>query len=171
MNNPTNIQVVIPALPKPLFPNYRPRTSRGHAYYRRCVREVRDNVRDRLFNILTELFGVFSPPLFNRVIVTVRFVFPVRRKRDEDNLVAALKSVYDGIVRSGVVADDTVEHMQRAWPTVLILPLHRPVVMIQITPLDREEATSPQLNVQRKRTASNPLAGCRQKTSPSFTGN
>ena len=38
------------------------------------------------------------------------------RKRDEDNAVAMLKSMFDGIVEAGVVPDDTRENMIRHWP-------------------------------------------------------
>lgn len=43
-----------------------------------------------------------------------------KRKRDEDNAVAMLKSTYDGIVEAGVVADDNKQCMQRDWPVMRI---------------------------------------------------
>ena len=48
------------------------------------------------------------------VHVALTFVFPVRRRRDEDNLRARWKAGYDAIVRAGIAVDDDMEHMTRS---------------------------------------------------------
>ena len=48
--------------------------------------------------------------------VSVRMFYKTKRKRDQDNAVSMLKSMYDGIVDARVVLDDTPEHMERDWP-------------------------------------------------------
>lgn len=51
--------------------------------------------------------------------VTVKMYHKRKRRRDVDNMVAMLKSTYDGIVDAGVVGDDTPELMVREWPEML----------------------------------------------------
>lgn len=48
--------------------------------------------------------------------VSATLYYKTNRRRDQDNTVAALKSMYDGIVDAGLVTDDTKEHMIRTWP-------------------------------------------------------
>lgn len=48
--------------------------------------------------------------------VSVTLYCKTKRKRDADNAVSMLKSMYDGIVAAGVVTDDTPEIMMREWP-------------------------------------------------------
>jgi Holliday junction resolvase RusA-like endonuclease len=49
-----------------------------------------------------------------RARLTVTFVLPDRRARDLDNLVASSKVLTDGLVRAGVLAGDSINHI----PTV-----------------------------------------------------
>lgn len=42
-----------------------------------------------------------------RCRMTVEFIVPDRRDRDDDNLIAAQKPVVDGIVRGGAIANDS----------------------------------------------------------------
>jgi Holliday junction resolvase RusA-like endonuclease len=41
-----------------------------------------------------------------RAIVSCRFYFKDRRRRDADNLLASLKAVFDGLKDAGVIDDD-----------------------------------------------------------------
>ncbi len=50
-------------------------------------------------------------PTFRRAHVTVEFVFPVRRRRDPDNLSGLAKPLLDVLVREKVLVDDDSEHM------------------------------------------------------------
>jgi len=54
---------------------------------------------------------------WGNVSVTAEFFHKDKRRRDQDNAMGALKAVYDGIVDSGLVADDDYEHMERGVPT------------------------------------------------------
>lgn len=48
--------------------------------------------------------------------VSVKLYHQTNRRRDLDNAVSMLKSMFDGIVDAGVVVDDTPEYMTRKWP-------------------------------------------------------
>ncbi len=50
--------------------------------------------------------------------VHATFYFATKRGRDVDNLIASLKSTYDGLVDAGVVSDDTPEYMVRLMPEI-----------------------------------------------------
>lgn len=52
--------------------------------------------------------------------VAVRLIYHPRdrRRRDEDNLVATLKALCDGLVDGGVVPDDTPEYMRKEMPVI-----------------------------------------------------
>lgn len=50
--------------------------------------------------------------------VKADFYFKTKRGRDIDNLIASLKSTYDGLVDAGIVPDDTPELMVREMPTI-----------------------------------------------------
>lgn len=59
--------------------------------------------------------GVFHQTGFEAwrpALLTYRFFVPDRRKRDLDNLVAAMKPFTDGLVASGLLADDSAEHLR-----------------------------------------------------------
>lgn len=51
-------------------------------------------------------WGDWTP--ITAALVTVTFVVPDRRHRDLDNLVASAKPLTDGLVASGVLADDSL---------------------------------------------------------------
>lgn len=52
--------------------------------------------------------------------VEVSLYHRTKRRRDQDNAVSMLKSMYDGIIDAGVVPDDTPEYMERDWPKMLV---------------------------------------------------
>lgn len=54
----------------------------------------------------------------DRVRVTLNYQPLDRRRRDEDNLVATLKPLCDGLVDVGVVPDDTPDHMVKDMPVI-----------------------------------------------------
>jgi len=60
------------------------------------------------------------------------------RRRDQDNHIAMLKNVYDGIVDSGLVADDDWKHMERISPKFEI-DKDFPRVELRITRIDETE--------------------------------
>ena len=57
-----------------------------------------------------------SPP----VLATVTFVVPDHRRRDVDNLLAALKPCWDGLVDAGVLADDSHDKLRMGAPVVRV---------------------------------------------------
>lgn len=44
---------------------------------------------------------------------------PDRRHRDEDNIIATAKPLWDGLVDAGIVADDTSAYMTKYMPRIL----------------------------------------------------
>lgn len=50
--------------------------------------------------------------LMTRAHVTVEFVYPVRRRRDADNLAGLAKPLLDALVGEGVLKDDSAEFVQ-----------------------------------------------------------
>lgn len=45
-------------------------------------------------------------PKWEKADYILRFYFSCKRRRDDDNLIASMKSAIDGIVKSGILADD-----------------------------------------------------------------
>ena len=59
-----------------------------------------------------ELAGAKVPlPLPAPIAATVTFYMPNRRRRDLDNLLAATKPAWDGIVDAGLLADDNADQL------------------------------------------------------------
>ncbi len=56
---------------------------------------------------------------WEHVIVLVSIYYSTRRRRDDDNAMGSLKPYYDGIVDSGLVADDDKINMTRIMPRLL----------------------------------------------------
>lgn len=56
---------------------------------------------------------------WRKVLVEATFYFATKRERDQDNAMGSLKSMYDGIVDSGLVLKDDYEHMKRGEPEFL----------------------------------------------------
>lgn len=52
---------------------------------------------------------------WGKVVVQAKFFYKDKRKRDQDNAMGSLKAAYDGIVDSGLVADDDYKHMKRTY--------------------------------------------------------
>ena len=73
--------------------------------YRRLACEVVQNER------------IESLP-WKKVSVRADFHYTKKRRRDTDNLMYSLKSIYDGIIDAGVVLDDTSEYMKREEPRI-----------------------------------------------------
>lgn len=121
--------ITLPPLPKCFSPNKRPRSRMGHILYRKAVKRYREGVIAAV-----AACGIQTFP-WQYVSVSVYVYFKYNRRRDEDNLVASLKTVYDGIVRSGAVKDDTKQYMKRKWPAMLI-DKENPRVMVLVERLE-----------------------------------
>jgi hypothetical protein len=78
--------------------------------------------------------NVSSAP-WSVVGVQAEFHYKIKRRRDQDGAMSALKAAYDGIVDSGLVADDDYEHMKRESPSFLI-DKTEPCVILTITRIE-----------------------------------
>ena len=54
----------------------------------------------------------------DRIRIELHYLPKTRRTRDEDNLVATLKPLVDGLRDAGVVPDDTKRYVERVWPVI-----------------------------------------------------
>lgn len=70
-----------------------------------------------------------------RVEVTLVWIVPDHRRRDEDNIVPTLKALCDGIVDAGVVPDDTPRWMVKNMPRILVVPGATPRMELEVTPI------------------------------------
>ena len=61
-----------------------------------------------------------QPTLTSPVKATVTFVVPDKRRRDTDNLMAALKPLWDGLRDARVLVDDSHEHLRHGEPSVRV---------------------------------------------------
>lgn len=64
--------------------------------------------------------GIADEFPLRKVVVEPTFIFTTNRRRDDDNLIASLKPVLDGIVDAGVVDDDSRDRLSLATPIVRI---------------------------------------------------
>lgn len=57
-------------------------------------------------------------PHCDHITTRLHYRAPDRRRRDEDNLIATAKPLWDGLVDAGVVDDDTSEFMTKLMPEI-----------------------------------------------------
>lgn len=73
----------------------------------------------------------------SRIRVTLTYHPRDGRRRDEDNLVATLKPICDGIVDAGVVVDDDPAHMAKDMPVITTPDTKDPRLLLTIEVLDQ----------------------------------
>ena len=103
-----NVALDLPWPPADLNPNkrlhWRVRGEATALYRRECFlaahQELIGRSRDRA-----------NLPLPAPVTATVTFNMPDRRRRDLDNLLAAMKPAWDGLVDAGLLADDNADQL------------------------------------------------------------
>ena len=89
----------IPAPPRAVHPN-----ARVHYFARaRAVKRYRREVAMIALGARAQA----SDLPWQRVRADIRFCYPVRRRRDRDNAIAALKPAFDGLQDAGLIADDS----------------------------------------------------------------
>lgn len=112
--------VVLPLPPRELSPN-----SRSHWRVKaRHVKEYRHRARYETAFLLSK-----KPPL-DAVRIEARFFFRDKRRRDRDNLLASLKSAFDGIADAGLVRNDSdITHL----PVVIDVDRNEPRVELHVT--------------------------------------
>ncbi len=106
--------IVLPLPAKVLSPNCAIATPGGRFAKAAAVKRYRRITKESIENEQIE-----SIP-WNKVLVEAAFFYGTERRRDQDNAMFSLKPMYDGIVDSGLVADDTSEHMTREIPYLFI---------------------------------------------------
>lgn len=97
----------------------------GNAVYCECV-----DARNR---------ALIMPFPFIRARLNLTFVFPEKRRRDKDNLIARFKPGLDGIVQSGLVLDDDAEHLQIGNVDILVDPQRAPLTIIELGEIKKLE--------------------------------
>ena len=100
-----SVTIILPLPPSVLSPN-RPAGTRGGRFARaaaakRYKRIAREAVEDAMIE---------SGP-WERATVAAVFYHKQERRRDDVNHLAMLKPAYDGVVESGLLADDDAEHL------------------------------------------------------------
>ena len=108
--------IVLPLPAKVLSPNCAVATPGGRFMKAAATKRFRKRTRESVEDEWIE-----SAP-WGKVLIKVNFFHKERRTRDQDNAMFSLKAMYDGIVDSGLVADDTPKHMQRHIPVLSIDP-------------------------------------------------
>ena len=121
-----SITIVLPLPSKVLNPNWCIGSYDGRIMKNSAAKKYR-----RLAKEAVESENVESAP-WEVVGVKAIFHFPTKRKRDQDNFMASLKSAYDGIVDSGLIGNDDYDHMKRESPEFL-LDKTSPRVILEIT--------------------------------------
>lgn len=101
-----SIWIVLPLPNRALSPNARVRPFMKRSAARKQRRETAEAIQARDCQTLP----------WSKCEVSVKLYHKTNRRRDDDNAVAMLKSMFDGIVDAGVVPDDTREYMTRKWP-------------------------------------------------------
>lgn len=71
-------------------------------------------------------------PPFQNPRLDLTFVFPQRRKRDEDNLRARFKPGLDAIVQAGLLEGDSMEKVVLGKITVEVDPERAPLTIIEL---------------------------------------
>lgn len=103
--------IILPLPAKVLYPNKNVGSLRGRILKAKATKTYRQKAADAI----SEEDLQSSP--WPKVRVDAVLFYEDSRRRDSDNAMGALKSVYDGIVDSGLVPDDDPEHMKRTQPT------------------------------------------------------
>lgn len=97
--------IVLPLPPAILSPNNK-HGSRGG----RFARAAASKKYRRTASELTTALGIETGP-WKRATIAATFFHKTKRRRDDVNHLAMLKSAYDGIVDAGLLEDDDSEHL------------------------------------------------------------
>ena len=116
--------IILPLPPKVLSPNCAVATPGGRFAKAAAAKKYRVTTKRYVESELIE-----SAP-WGKVFVKAAFFYGTKRRRDQDNAMFSLKAMYDGIVDSGLVADDTPGHMKREIP---VLSIDRDFPRVEIT--------------------------------------
>ncbi len=107
---PESFVIILPLPNKILQPNVHTASFGGSIMKAKAIKKYRVLTKEAV-----EAERIETIP-WKRVLVRSVFYYTVNRRRDTDNAIGSLKSVYDGIVDSGLVIDDTPNYMIREQP-------------------------------------------------------
>lgn len=113
MVNQESFKIALPVPVKVLSPNCTIGSRGGRFMKASAIKRHRKLAKEAVEDAEIE-----SMP-WERVEVDVLIFYHTKRTRDEDNAMGSLKSYYDGIVDSGLVADDNKVNMIRTMPELL----------------------------------------------------
>lgn len=82
-------------------------------------------------------------PTVDRVEVTMTWTVKDRRRRDDENPVATLKALCDGLVDAGVVRDDTNEFMVKHMPVIEYVKGGTPSIRLEVREIRAEPENTP----------------------------
>lgn len=121
------IEISLP--PRELSPNHTVGSRGGRLGKSRKVKAYREAARWLAMYALAERGGL---TLWPAATARCTFYHRDRRRRDRDNLLASLKSAFDGLVDAGVLVDDAgLTHL----PVVMEIDRERPRVEIEVWPV------------------------------------
>lgn len=121
-----SVTIVLPLPAKVLSPNCAVATTGGRFAKAAATKRFR-----RMAKEAVEAERIATAP-WGKVLVEVSFFYANNRHRDQDNAMFSLKPVYDGIIDSGLIPNDTPEYMERAMPRLLV-DRNCPRIMLDIT--------------------------------------
>jgi hypothetical protein len=87
-----------------------PALNANHRLHWRQERERKAAWRDAAQQMARSVVGA-RPPRLERASVSIVWVPPDARERDAENIAPVAKSVVDGIVRAGLLVDDSSRHI------------------------------------------------------------
>ncbi len=110
---------------------------RGHWAERyQAARVYHDTVFYSCVDVINRAFRegklAFTDLPFKKVKLSLTFIFPQRRRRDRDNLIARFKPGLDGIVQAGLVVDDDAEHLEISNVDIVVDPKRAPLTVIDL---------------------------------------
>lgn len=101
------IKLILPLPDKHLSPNC-PGGTRWKSSYVKRARELAIEICQ--VAVLEQQLDLSLLPL-RHAVSHERYYWPTRRRRDVRNAESSMKSYYDGIVRSGILKDDDIDHL------------------------------------------------------------
>lgn len=113
MNESPVLSVRLSMPPKSLWPNsrchWRKKSAEKRAYRDSCEMIVREKLAGKDLKLA-------------RCRIVSSWVFRTKRRRDADNLIAALKTAFDALRLAGAIGDDDVASVEHGHPHVLVVP-------------------------------------------------
>ena len=107
MTNRPCLELDLPYPPRQLAPNAR-------VFWAEKQRRTREYKTDVYYTAKAQYAGKAVVPLNPPVTAHTTFVVTTNRKRDEDNLSASIKALWDALVQLGLLAGDDAERLHHA---------------------------------------------------------